>query len=133
MYMFFLKLVVQDLARAREFYEALGFRADQHSSDERTVAMIVDDKLVITLVIRDAFAELVGGKVGHPSEQTSAVNCLSVSSRAEVDAFVAKSEEAGGTCLPPVHQGIATHSGTFADPDGHVWQIVYMEPVHVID
>ena len=86
-----------------------------------------------SLVIQDDFAELVGGKVGHPSEQTSAVNCLSVSSRAEVDAFIAKSEEAGGICLPPVHQEVAHHSGTFADLDGHVWQIVYMQPVQVID
>lgn len=133
MYMIFVKLVVADLARAQAFYEALGLRTEGHSSDDRTVTMIVGDTIVIELVTQDAFADLVAGHVGDPSKETTVVNCLSVGSRDEVNDFMTKAKTSGGTLLPRYDQDVATHTGAFSDPDGHVWQITYMEPVHVID
>ena len=75
--MLFLKLPVRDLATARAFYEALGFRINEHSSDEHTAAVVVDDDFVVTLLTRDRFAELVPGEPGDPARPT-AVPCLSV-------------------------------------------------------
>ena len=52
--MIFLSLPVQDLAAARSFYEGLGFRINEHSSDERTASVVVDDTIVVTLLTRAA-------------------------------------------------------------------------------
>ena len=50
MYMIFVTLPVRDLARARAFYEALGFRYNQYSSDERTATLGVDENIVVRLL-----------------------------------------------------------------------------------
>jgi uncharacterized protein len=81
--MIFLSLPVTDLATARRFYEALGFRINEYSSDERTASVVVEDNIVVTLQTRDRFAELVGGEAGDPASPTS-IPCLTVERRGEV-------------------------------------------------
>ena len=45
--MIFVTLPVRDLPTSRAFYEALGFRVNEHSSDERMTAVVVDDTIVV--------------------------------------------------------------------------------------
>ena len=131
--MILVNLLVGHLGRARAFYESLGFRTDQHSSDERSVTLVVDDSIVITLVTQDAFADFLAGEVGDPAAGTTIVNCLCVSSREEVDELVRKAEASGAATWFDEREDPAIHTGSFADPDGHVWRIIRMEQVHAID
>ncbi len=133
MYMIFVTLPVRDLQTARAFYEAVGFTFDRYWSDEQTVTLAVDENIVVKLLTREAFAELVGGQVGDPAQGTTAVNCLGVGSREAVDNLVAKAEAAGGRTWFPADEEPTIHTGSFADPDGHVWQLTWLEPVHAID
>ena len=131
--MIFVTLPVRDLSTARAFYEALGLRIEENSSDERSAAVVVDATITVRLMTREAFAELVPGEVGNPAAGTTVVNVLSVDSRAEVDDLVARAASSGGGPSQPVREDEASYTGTFSDPDGHVWQVTAMEPVHVID
>jgi uncharacterized protein len=131
--MIFLNLPVRDLPTARAFYEALGFRVNEYSSDDEQVAVAIDDTIVVTLVTRDRFAERVGGEVGEPARATTVINSLTATDRAEVDDLVARALAAGGTSAAPARENGAAYAGSFADPDGHVWEFLAMEPVHVID
>ncbi len=132
MSMLFLKLPVRDLPTARAFYEALGFRINEHSSDEHTAAVVVDDDFVVTLLTQDRFAELLTGDAGDPLRPT-AVPCLSVQLREEVDDLVGKALGAGGRPWLPVREDANTYTGSFADPDGNVWQVTWLEQLHVIN
>jgi predicted lactoylglutathione lyase len=127
--MIFLNLPVRDLPTARAFYEALGFRVNEYSSDDEQVAVAIDD----TMVTRDRFAERVGGEVGDPARATTVINSLTATDRAEVDDLVARALAAGGTSAAPARENGAAYASSFADPDGHVWEFLAMEPVHVID
>jgi uncharacterized protein len=131
--MIFLNLPVRDLPTARAFYEALGFRVNEYSSDDEQVAVAIDDTIVVTLVTRDRFAERVGGEVGDPARATTVINSLTATDRAEVDDLVARALAAGGTSAASARENGAAYAGSFADPDGHVWEFLAMEPVHVID
>jgi uncharacterized protein len=84
-------------------------------------------------VTRDRFAERVGGEVGDPARATTVINSLTATDRAEVDDLVARALAAGGTSAAPARENGAAYAGSFADPDGHVWEFLAMEPVHVID
>ena len=130
--MLFLKLPVRDLPTARAFYEALGFRINEHSSDEHTAAVVVDDDFVVTLLTRDRFAELLTGEAGEPTRPT-AIPCLSVQLRAEVDDLVGKALSSGGRPWLPTREDESTYTGSFADPDGNVWQVTWLEQLHVIN
>ena len=132
MSMLFLKFPVGDLATARAFYEGLGFRINEHSSDEHTAAVVVDDDFVVTLLTRDRFAELLSGQPGDPGRPT-AVPCLSVQLRDQVDELVGRALSSGGRPGLPTREDGSTYTGSFADPDGNVWQVAWLEQLHVIN
>jgi predicted lactoylglutathione lyase len=47
-------------------------------------------------------------------------------SRDEVDRLLAQAAGAGGTITAPAHvRPWGIYSGYFADPDGHLWEIVW--------
>jgi predicted lactoylglutathione lyase len=130
--MIFLSLPVQDLPAARAFYEGLGFRINEYSSDEATASVVVDENIVVTLQTRERFADLAGGNAGEPSRPT-AVPCLTVEERAEVDDLVSKAVAAGGREWLPAREEEARYTGSFTDPDGNVWQVMWLDQLHVVN
>jgi predicted lactoylglutathione lyase len=130
--MIFLSLPVSDLATARAFYEALGFRINEHSSDDGTASVVVDENIVVTLQTRDRFAEVGGAEAGDPSRPT-AVPCLTVENRAEVDDLVATAVAAGGGTWSKAQEEASRYTGSFTDPDGNVWQVLWLDQLHVVN
>ena len=131
--MIFVTLPVRDLPTSRAFYEALGFRVNEHSSDERTAAVVVDDTIVVKLMTREAFGELTTGEVGDPTAATSVVHCLTVSDRPTVDEVLATALASGGKPWLPARDDQSTYTGSFTDPDGHVWQLMWLDQLHVVN
>jgi predicted lactoylglutathione lyase len=130
--MIFVNLPVQDLARARRFYEALGFRINEHSSDDGTAAVVVDENIVVRLLTAERFLVAVGREAGDPSAPTS-IPCLTVDDRSEVDEFVAQARAAGGGEWQPAREEGAAYTGSFADPEGNAWQIAWLDQLHVVN
>jgi uncharacterized protein len=126
--MLFVTLPVRDLPASRTFYEALGFRVNEHSSDEHTAAVVVDDNIVVKLLTRDSFPVAVGDASAGPT----VIHCLVVQDPEQVDELVTKALASGGTARPTTDDE-ATQTGSFADPDGHVWQIRWMDQLHVVN
>jgi predicted lactoylglutathione lyase len=133
MRMLFVNLPVRDVAVSRDFYGALGFSVNEHSSDESTVAVVLDDDLALILRTPDRFADLVAGEVGDPRSGTTVVHSLTVGSREEVDDLVARALASGGGSWLPALADASGYTGSFTDPDGHAWQLTCMESLHVID
>ncbi|NEM08191.1 glyoxalase [Geodermatophilus normandii] len=133
MSMLFVKLPVRDLATARAFYEALGFRIEETSSDEGEAAVVLGDELVLSLQTRERFAALLPGDAGDPAQAPTAVHALTADSRAEVDDLVGKAAAAGGRPGLPPREEDASYTGSFSDPDGNVWEIVWIDQLHVIN
>jgi predicted lactoylglutathione lyase len=119
---------VQDLAASRAFYEALGFRVNERSSDAHTAAVVVDDNIVVQLLTRNSFPVAVGDPAAGPT----VVHRLTVEDRAQVDDLVAKALACGGAARPATDDE-TTYTSSFADPDGHVWQITWMDQLHVVN
>jgi uncharacterized protein len=115
-------LGVRDLARARAFYEALGWRTNAAPDDG--VVFFQAGGMVVALWGRDELAEDSGVEdSGGWGGITPAQN---VRSPAEVDAVLAEVDAAGGTIT---RAGAETfwggYSGAFTDPDGHAWEVAH--------
>jgi len=130
--MLFVNLPVRDLATARNFYTALGYRPHEYFSDEKTAAISVSDDLAVLLHTRDRFAELVPGEVGDPARAVTAFHRLTVDDRDEVDELVGKALAAGGRPWLPAQDGEASYTGSFTDPDGNAWEISWLDSLHTI-
>jgi hypothetical protein len=115
-------LGVRDLARARRFYEGLGWTTDAGPDDDVVFFQAVG--MVVALWDRERLAEdSVVEDTGGWGGVTLAHN---LRSPAEVDAVLAEAEAAGGTVG---RAGAETfwggYSGVFVDPDGHPWEVAH--------
>jgi predicted lactoylglutathione lyase len=126
--MIFINLPVADLDRATSFYAALGFGFNEQFSDERTASVVISEQIVVMLLTRDRFADFVPGEVGNPGEATSVINALSVESREEADDLLSRALASGGRPWQPAQDDGFMYGTSFTDPDGHVWETVWMNP-----
>jgi catechol 2,3-dioxygenase-like lactoylglutathione lyase family enzyme len=115
-------LGVRDLAKARAFYEALGWRSGAAPADN--VVFFQAGGLVVALwgraeLAEDSTVEDAGGWGGI----TLAYN---VSSPGEVDAVIEEARAAGATIgREPAATFWGGYSGVFLDPEGHPWEIAH--------
>jgi len=127
--MIFVNLPVSDLARSRKFYEALGFTFNPQFSNEQGAAMVWSDAIVVMLVSHDLWKTFTTRAIvdAHTSAQVGL--CVNVDSREQVDALVAAGVAAGGVAdaNPPQDHGFM-YQRTVEDPDGHIWEPMWMDP-----
>jgi uncharacterized protein len=115
-------LGVTDLARARAFYEALGWKTGAGPSDD--VVFFQCGGMVVALWSRHSLAEDSGVEdTGGWGAVTLAHN---VRSPAEVDAAIEEAR-AAGAAIPrePAATFWGGYSGMFVDPDGHPWEVAH--------
>jgi predicted lactoylglutathione lyase len=124
----FVNLPVKNIERSRAFFSALGYSFNPQFSNDSALSMIVSDTIYVMLLAEPFFQTFTAKPISDATKSTEVLVCLSCASRAEVDALVAKALAAGGTAprAPQDHGFMYGHG--FEDPDGHIWELVYMEP-----
>jgi predicted lactoylglutathione lyase len=106
-------LGVENLTRARAFYEALGWGGAQQPDDE--IAFFQVGGMVFGLWTALGGHGAPGIELAH-----------NVRSQTEVDAVLAEAERAGATIARPAARAEwGGYSGAFADPDGYVWEVAF--------
>lgn len=123
----FVNLPVRDLGRSREFFASLGFAFNPQFSNDDAACMIVGENIYAMLLVERFFQGFTNKPVANARETTEVLTCLSCESREEVDALVAKALAAGGRAPNPKQDYGFMYSHGFEDPDGHVWELAYME------
>ena len=125
--MIFPNLAVEDLDRSVAFFTELGFTFDERFTDETATAMVVNDHAVVMLLVKDRFADFTKKEVVDPKTQTEAIIALSAESRDDVDRFADKALAAGGSPANDPMELDFMYSRSFQDPDGHQWEIFWMD------
>ena len=129
--MLFPNLAVKDLDRAVGFFTGLGFTFDERFTDETATAMVVNEQAVVMLLTESKFEEFTTRELADPTKHTEAILALSADSREDVDAFADKALELGGTPAKEPMDLEFMYGRSFHDPDGHHWEIFWMDPVAV--
>ena len=124
----FVNVPVSDLQRSITFFETLGFTFNEQFTDNSAAAMLVGEDAYFMLLTRDKFATFTRREIGEPWDQTSALFALSVSSRAEVNEMVSTAVSAGGAYAVEAHDHGFMYGWSFYDPDGHHWEVFWMDP-----
>ena len=125
--MIFVNLPVADLEATKTFYTGLGFHIHEQFSDRDCVCIVISETIFVMTMNRKRFAEFVPGPVGDPATGTTTISCLSAASRQEVDDLVGRALAHGGKpWMDPMDEGFM-YGHSFADPDGHAWEVIYME------
>lgn len=126
--MIFVNLPVADLSRSRAFLEALGAVNEPRFTDETAACMTVSDSIHVMLLTHDKFRQFTPRPIADANAGSEVLLCLSSDSRESVDSTVERAVAAGGTADPAPRQDYGVMYGrSLADPDGHIWEIMWMD------
>jgi uncharacterized protein len=124
----FVNLPVKDLKQSIEFFTKLSFQFNPQFTDETATCMIVSETIFVMLLTREKFKTFTPNEICDATKSTEVLVCLSMESREKVDEMVRNAIAAGGTTYnePQDHGFMYAHG--FQDLDGHIWELMYMEP-----
>jgi predicted lactoylglutathione lyase len=126
----FVNLPVTDLERAKAFYTAVGFTINPLFTDHNAACVVVEDgHSYFMLLLRDYFQSFTDRQIGDPSATVLTATAIFLDSRQAVDAAVADGLAAGGAEAQPAADYGFMYQRQLTDPDGHVLEFGYMDPV----
>ena len=127
--MIFVSLPVTDLQRSIRFYEAVGFTNNPQFTNQQAAAMAWSDTIVVMLLTHDFWKTFTDKKMVDARHSAQVSLAISSGSREEVDQLVKAAADAGGRPDPGPKQDLGfMYSRGFEDPDGHIWEPVWMNP-----
>ena len=125
--MLFVNLPVRDLGASARFYTGLGFDLNPEFSDEQCACVVVDQNIYVMLIAQRRFQDFIEGAISDATASTEVINCLTADSREQVDDTIARALAGGGKPWKPVVEDGPMYGGSFQDPDGHVWEVLWMD------
>ena len=124
----FVNLPVTDLSRAIGFYESIGAIKDERFCDGSAAMMVFSEAINVMLLTHDKFGQFTPKRIADAHETSEVLICISAESRGGVDEMVDKAGEAGAVTDPSPKQDHGFMYGrSFEDPDGHIWEVVWMD------
>ncbi|MFO1090996.1 MAG: glyoxalase [Hyphomicrobiales bacterium] len=124
----FVNLPVYDINRTRTFFSALGFSFDPKFSNEVALCMPIGDDGFAMLLKREFFSTFTPLAVADAHKATEVLTAMSCDDRGEVDALMEKALAAGASEPRPAQDHGFMYGRAFADPDGHIWELFWMNP-----
>lgn len=127
--MIFVNLPVADLGQSKAFYEAVGFQNNPQFSDDTAACMVLSETIMVMLLTHAKWARFTTRTIPDAKTTAQVLLCISRDSREAVDAIVETAAKYGGTADPtPVQDMGFMYGRSFEDPDGHIWETMWMNP-----
>lgn len=125
--MIFVNLPVADLAAALAFYEAIGATNNPQFTDETAACMVFSDTIHVMLLTHEKFAQFTPKPIADAHQTSEVLICISADSRADVDTITEAALAAGGREPRDKQDYGFMYSRSFEDPDGHIWEPMWMD------
>ena len=123
----FVNLPVKDLNKSMEFFGKLGFTFNPQFTDEDATCMIIGENIFAMLLVEKRFKDFTKKQIADAKSTTEVLLALDANSRQEVDDMVKKAVAAGGSVYSDSQDHGWMYGHSFADLDGHQWEILYMD------
>ena len=127
----FINLPVADLEASKTFFGKLGFSFNPQFTDETAAAMVIDENIFSMLLTHEKFKQFTPKAIADAKTSSEVLIAISRDSREAVGELFDKAIAAGGTEVRPGDDYGFMVSKAFADLDGHIWEVVWMDPNYV--
>lgn len=118
---------IADRQRSYAFYQSgLGFAVPGEPDDDgvpEPLRLALGDGVRVMLIPTGGFGWVINEREQAKAGQSECVVSLSLPTTADVDDLLERAEAAGAEIIRQPGEQPWGYVGTFADPDGHVWQI----------
>lgn len=125
--MIFVNLPVADLGASMAFYESLGFDNNPQFTDDTAACMVWSETINVMLLTHAKWRTFTSRPI-PPATSSEVMLAISCDSRASVDVLCEAAAATGGTLdVNPMQDLGFMYSRNIADPDGHVWEPMWMD------
>jgi uncharacterized protein len=123
----FINLPVKDLARSRQFWTALGFSFNENFSDDKALCLMLNDSSIYSMLISHGLFSTFTNRPIADTSVTQVLIAIEVDSRESVDKIISTALDHGGSRYRPSTDHGWVYYDSFADPDGHQWEVMYTD------
>ncbi|MBK6266586.1 glyoxalase/bleomycin resistance/extradiol dioxygenase family protein [Marivirga sp. S37H4] len=124
----FINLPVKNLQNSMDFFKALGFSFNMQFTDEKAGCMVIKEGSIFAMLLEeDYFATFTKKPIADATKTTEVLIALDLPSKAAVDEMVKNAVEAGGSTYMEAADHGWMYQHSFADLDGHQWELAYMD------
>ena len=126
--MIFVNLPVKDLSAALRFYKAIGCEQNMQFSNDQAAMMVWSETISFMLLTHEYFGTFTSKRIADAQQTCEVLLALSRDSRGEVDSITQAAAANGGKAdVRPAQDMGFMYSRAFQDPDGHVFEPVWMD------
>jgi len=123
----FVNLPVKDLPKSKDFFGKLGFSFNPQFTNDDGACLVIGENIFAMLLTEPFFKTFTKKDIADASKSTEAIIALDAQSRQQVDDMVNKAVAAGGSIYRDAEDHGWMYGQSFADLDGHQWEIIYMD------
>ncbi|MFY7840239.1 MAG: VOC family protein [Lacibacter sp.] len=124
----YINLPVKDLAVTKAFWTSLGFSFNAQFSNEKAVCLILNDGSMYAMLLTHEFFSGFTNRSVADGSSTQVIIAIDVESREKVDAIVLAALANGGSRYREAADHGWMYYDSFADPDGHQWEVMFSDP-----
>lgn len=130
--MIFVNLPVRDLEASTAFYISLGGTLNPQFSNDKAACVMLSDAIGVMLLTHGHYLQFTQRPIGDAHAESQMLIALSSESRDAVDVTLDQAVAAGGKPDPhPVQDLGFMYNRQIEDPDGYVWEIMWMDPAAI--
>ena len=123
-----LNLPVKNIEKSKDFFARLGFSFNTQHGNSPVSASLVIGKNVIMLFEENTFKSFTKSEISNTANTNEILISIDAESKEEVDDLAKKVTDAGGDVFSkPAEKDGWMYGCAFADPDGHKWNVLYMD------
>jgi len=126
----FVNLPVKDLQQSISFFTGLGYSINQQFTDEKAACLVISEHIYAMLLTEPFFKTFTRKELADTATTTEVILALSAESRNAVDTIADKAVTLGAAAKDPQDHGFM-YTRSFQDPDGHEWEVFWMDPEYV--
>ncbi|BCG84576.1 glyoxalase [Mesorhizobium sp. 113-3-9] len=127
--MIFVNLPVRDLQAATSFYLAIGGTLNPQFSNDQASSIMFSDSIGVMLLTHQHYGQFTTRQIGDARRDSQMLIALTAGSKDEVNATIEKGVAAGGRADPNPAQDLGfMYNRHIEDPDGYVWELLWMNP-----
>jgi len=124
----FVNLPVRNLDATMAFWSALDFEFNPQFTDDKAACMVVGEDSYVMLLEQGFYSTFTSKSIVDTATHNEVIVAVSADSRDEVDALVHKALAAGGKPSNDAIEDGPMYGWSFQDVDGHLWELIYMDP-----
>ncbi|QWB22792.1 MULTISPECIES: VOC family protein [Streptomyces] len=129
--MIFVNLCVSDIAASKKFFTELGYTINEQFSDDTTASVVISETIVVMVHTKEKYSQFTKKEIADSKKNSEVLIALSSESREKVDELVEKAVAAGGSVSGETQDHGFMYGRAFDDPDGHTFEVVWMDPAAV--